>query len=195
MDSGNSYIRGMQELVAQAAGCDTTRSEDICALIDEHYEPLLRYLTLLSWNTSLSEEVVQETFLRLHHEIRQGTQIKSAKSWLFRVAHNIAIDQARLPRPEESLSDEEVSRRVEYQFRRIPSDPESLYLERERMERLHRAIQKLPAQQRHALYLRREGFRYHEIAGILRMGETTVIDHVRRAIVRLNQELHGATSL
>lgn len=166
--------------------------ESINNLVAEHYEPLLRYLSLTCWNAALSQEIAQEAFLRLHKEFMCGSTIQNPKSWLFRVAHNLVIDHARSPRTEHSLSDEDVTRRVERRFQQSTSNPELQLLERERLHRLHKAVSSLPAAQRHALYLRREGFPYREIAVILQMGETTAMDHVRRAIDRLHQELHDA---
>jgi RNA polymerase sigma-70 factor (ECF subfamily) len=197
MDNDNTSTEAIPALASNGVESASTGGleDQIRELVDELYDPLLRYLTLLSWDPGASEEIAQEAFLRLHQEILQGARIGSAKNWLFRVAHNLAIDRARSSKPEHSLSDEDVSRRVEQQFGRVLPDPESLLLERERMRRLHRAVNALPTQQRHALYLRREGFRYREIAAILGMGETTVIDHVRRAVERLNQELHDSRSL
>lgn len=198
MDNDHTNTEAMPALASGAVDSGSAAGqleERVRELVDELYDPLLRYLTLLSWDPEASEEIAQEAFLRLHQEILQGAKIGSAKGWLFRVAHNLAIDRARSAKPEHSLSDQDVSRRVEHQFGRALPDPESLLLERERMKRLHRAVNALPIQQRHALYLRREGFRYREIAVILGMGETTVIDHVRRAVERLNQELHDPQSL
>ncbi|MBK7931747.1 MAG: RNA polymerase sigma factor [Bryobacterales bacterium] len=162
------------------------------SIIEQHYDPLVRYLSLLSRDISQGQELAQEAFLRLHRELLLGKRIENAKAWLFRVAHNLAVDGVRLPKPEHSLSDAGVSRRVEHEFRRVHPDPESLLLKRERMLRLEKAIEELPSLQRHALFLRREGFRYREIAAILKIGETTVAEHVQRAIERLNEELHDA---
>lgn len=166
--------------------------EQMDAIIEQHYEALVRYLSLLSRDTMQGQELAQEAFLRLHRELLSGKRIENAKAWLFRVAHNLAVDGVRLPKPEHSLSDGGVSRRVEHEFRRVHPDPETLLLERERMRRLETAIGELPALQRHALFLRREGFRYREIASILKIGETTVLEHVQRAIERLHEELHDS---
>src|SRR5690606_16008815 len=87
---------------AQAAGPIRRHSapaEDFAALVDPFEGPLLRYVGALLAGPADAEaqDVVQETFLRLH---RQQTQygvdsIGQLDSWLFRVAHNLARDAGR----------------------------------------------------------------------------------------------------
>lgn len=71
-------------------------------------------------------------------------------------------------------------------------NPEQRLVERERQLRLARAVEALPKRQRECLYLHREGFPYRETGDILGIRESTVIDHLRRAIERLSRELHDA---
>lgn len=158
--------------------------------VDELYEPLCRYLYLISTDAELSLELAQEAFLKLHRELLNGASIVSAKAWLFRVSYNLFVDRARGTRDQASLTDDSVARQVEAHYQRRTPNPEELLLEQERLRRLNGALQILPSVQRHCLQLRREGFRYREIAAILSIGETTVVDHVRRAIERLARELH-----
>ena len=134
--------------------------------------------------------MAQEAFLRLHLHIRAGQSIDNVKAWLFRVGHNLFIDRGRRTRVTDSLSQPEVTRAAEDVHARTMATPEERLAERERRRRLALAIDALPSQQRHCLYLRREGFRYREIAVVLGIRESTVIDHLRRAIGRLSKELH-----
>ncbi|MGH3471285.1 MAG: sigma-70 family RNA polymerase sigma factor [Nocardioidaceae bacterium] len=73
-------------------------------LHDEHAPALWGYaLTLTNGDRGRAEDVVQETLLRAWrnpHVLDQSQ--RSARGWLFRVAHNIAVDdwRARKVRPE-----------------------------------------------------------------------------------------------
>jgi RNA polymerase sigma-70 factor (ECF subfamily) len=69
--------------------------------------------------------------------------------------------------------------------------PEELLLRREKMARVHAGICALSEQQKQCLYLRAEGFRYREIAGILEVTISTVVESLRRAIKKLAKESHG----
>jgi len=45
--------------------------------------------------------------------------------------------------------------------------------------------------QRECLHLRAEGFRYREIASLLELSPSTVMDAVRRATLKLSREFDG----
>lgn len=70
----------------------------IVPIMDEYEAPLLRYVSQLVWpDVESSQDIVQETFLRLHRLIEQGkgSTVKKVNQWLFRVAHNMAMDVQR----------------------------------------------------------------------------------------------------
>ena len=117
---------------------------------------------------------------------------QNPRAWLFRVAHNLAMDRGRRIRPVSSLSDVWVSRSVEESAAQPSPSPEQALLEKERRNAFLKAMRNLPAKQRQCLFLRREGLRYKEIAEILAIRESTVIDHIRRGIERLSEEVRSA---
>jgi len=82
-----------------------TREADLMrALHDDHARALWSYaLSLTGGDRGHAEDVVQETLLRAWRNPKVLDQSQgSARGWLLRVAHNIAIDQwrARQVRPE-----------------------------------------------------------------------------------------------
>jgi RNA polymerase sigma-70 factor (ECF subfamily) len=185
----NSRILSILAAPIDEPASPTDFEQRFASLVEELHEPLCRYLFLISSNAATSEEIAQESFLRLHRELLAGQEIRSPKPWLFRVARNLVMDSARQMRDEVSLTNDHVARHVDQQYAPSMPSPEEILLRRERMRRLGLAVRALPSQQRHCLYLRREGFRYREIAAILGMGESTVADHIRRAASRLASEL------
>ena len=70
------------------------------------------------------------------------------------------------------------------------SNPEQAFLERERFQRLHQAVEALSGQQRQCLHLRAAGFRYREIAEIIGIRTSTVSEFLKRAIERLRKARH-----
>lgn len=67
-------------------------------VIDFFESPLLRYVgRFLGANSIDTEDVVQETFIKLHQLVceKGAESITSLKAWLFRVAHNHAMDIGR----------------------------------------------------------------------------------------------------
>jgi RNA polymerase sigma-70 factor, ECF subfamily len=81
-------------------------------LHDSHARPLLSYIYRIMGEAQSSEDIIQETLLRawLHREhlIRDDAAIRA---WLFRVAHNLAIDELRRRRvrPVELMGPAELS--------------------------------------------------------------------------------------
>jgi RNA polymerase sigma-70 factor (ECF subfamily) len=72
------------------------RDQLLEALHDEHGAALLRYARRLTGDRQRAEDVVQETLLRAWRNADELTgDAASLRPWLFRVAHNVAIDQRR----------------------------------------------------------------------------------------------------
>ena len=61
------------------------------------YEPLLRYCLSLTHNRALSEDVVQDAFLRALANAPLLNELPEAKcrAWLYKTARNLIIDRAR----------------------------------------------------------------------------------------------------
>jgi|SRR5579871_5396723 len=56
---------------------------------------VVRYLIVVGLDPDTAEEATQEAFLRLYIALRDGIAIQQPKSWVYRVAHNIAMNTAR----------------------------------------------------------------------------------------------------
>ncbi len=59
--------------------------------------PVYRYLLAVIGSPVDAEDLTQETFIRLFRELSRGTTITNLRSWLLRVAHNLAVDLNRTP--------------------------------------------------------------------------------------------------
>jgi RNA polymerase sigma-70 factor, ECF subfamily len=89
------------------------------AAFTEHGPALVRYLTWLTRDREVAQDLAQESFLRLAGELRAGRAPDSTAAWLRRVATNLATSRARrvqvaarhemdLPRPTEPRSPESI---------------------------------------------------------------------------------------
>jgi RNA polymerase sigma-70 factor, ECF subfamily len=158
--------------------------EQITRLFDGLRAPVCRYLLCLGVNSADADEIIQETFLRLYRHLHAGGREDNIRGWVFRVAHNISINELRR-RKHVVLSEPE--RWAELSLSNIDPapGPEELLLRKEKALRVCAAISMLSAQQKQCLYLRAEGFRYREIAEILGVTISTVAESLRRAIKKL----------
>jgi len=71
---------------------------DLMAVVAFYQGPLLRYVGQLLGRTDIgTEDVVQETFIRLHRQVSsQGAKsVRHLNTWLFHVAHNLTLDLLR----------------------------------------------------------------------------------------------------
>jgi RNA polymerase sigma-70 factor (ECF subfamily) len=163
--------------------------ERITELFIELRGPLHRYLLCVGVRSPEAEEIIQETFLRLYRHLHHGGRDDNLRGWLFRVAHNIGINELKRKQYVLGVSCEHWAERGSW-FDQGHS-PEELLLRKEKLIRVHAAIATLSEQQKECLYLRAEGFRYREIAEILGVTISTVVESLRRAIKKLSKESHA----
>lgn len=156
---------------------------------DESKDHLYRYLLCLNLRPEEADDTIQETFLRLHQHLAAGKGESNLRGWLFRVAHNLAMNHHRSESYCLSVNDEDWEKTVQERIT-LSSNPETHLLDKERAQQLQSALANLSPQQRQCLYLRSEGFRYQEIAKILGISVSSVAEFLRRAIQRLSRGQH-----
>lgn len=148
-------------------------------LVERYWERLYRWLYHLTHDVHTAEDLAQETFLKAFaglNRFRAGTNFGA---WLFRIAHNSFANQhrsarKRLPLPPD-LPDRE-------------RGPVEQVLSGEALERVGRAVSRLPAELRAALLLRvEEGLSFRQIAEVLDLTEETA----RWRVFKARQKLLG----
>jgi RNA polymerase sigma-70 factor (ECF subfamily) len=159
----------------------------ITALFDELRDPVIRYLTCFRVQAADADEIVQDTFLRLFRYLQGGGTVENMRGWVFRVAHNVALNYIRDAKPAEPLPEDW----DEHSSQAGVLSPEEVLLQHEQLRRLFATINRLPLQQRQCLHLRVEGFRYREIAEIMGISIWTVAGYQRRAMKKLIEEVYG----
>lgn len=171
-----------------------TLGEQVLALFEQLRAPVFRYLLRKTQDAARAEDLTQETFLRLCRHLQDERPLDNPKAWLLTVANHLAIDKNRSDSHEKDL-DETAWREIEESRSGCQADPEKMLLQQERLDRLHRAVLNLTPLQRQCLHLRAEGLRYREIAELLEISISTVVDAVRRATLKLAREFDGEVSV
>jgi RNA polymerase sigma-70 factor (ECF subfamily) len=131
------------------------------------------------------EDVVQETFYRLLRQLRQKQKVENIRAWIFQVAYNICMDLHRTQSRNRIAELNEVSFRHECADCR--SNPEWMYLHKEKVRRIRVAMSHLPPRQLRSVQLRIKGLRYRDIAAHLQVSEQRATHLVKRALIRLNE--------
>src|SRR4051794_21233435 len=63
-------------------------------IVERYRRPLQRYLRQLL-SEALAEDVLQATFVRAWQALRAGTEVRDLRPWLYRIAHNQALNTLR----------------------------------------------------------------------------------------------------
>jgi len=76
----------------EKASTEPSSAETIEALFAALESPLLSYTLRLVGELTIAEDIVQESFMRLH---AQFENVREPRRWLYRTAHNLALNQRR----------------------------------------------------------------------------------------------------
>jgi RNA polymerase sigma-70 factor, ECF subfamily len=191
--STNTFSGAMATPEREKIVAPMTLSEEVLVYFEQLRLPVFRYLLRKTHDAGRAEDLTQETFLRLCRHLLDNKPLENPKAWLFTVANNLAIDIVRSDGNAVDL-DEHNWREIEESRSALQSDPESLLIQKERLDRLQMAVVNLTPLQRECLHLRAEGLRYREIADLLGISVSTVADAVRRATVKLAREVDSGVS-
>lgn len=155
---------------------------DVEQIYEETRANICSYLLCLGVPQSQAQEVTQEVYLRLYQTLRNGEEVLNKRAWLFRVAHNLGL---------KVRSRERAFRAVNTDWDRFgdqtADSAEDALLEREKMQRVETALERLSPQQKNCLYLRSEGLRYREIAEVMGISASSVNEFLRRAMSHLSE--------
>ena len=161
-------------------------------LFARYTNPLIGFLVRMVPDRGRAEELAQETFVRVHGAKDRYQPRAKFSTWIFGIAHNLALnelDRAYRKREEplepvhERLGDE------------LGSDLAEELDATRTARRIAAALERLPARQRAAVTLRSEqGLGYEEIAGVMDTSVSSVKSLLHRAREKLLLELEEIRS-
>lgn len=167
-----------------ARGLRRRDPEVLDRLIEQYQHRLLRYLVYLTGNMELSQDLFQETWIRV---LERGTQYNGKSrfdTWLFAIARHLVIDTSRkktamsleaLTHPEEGFTPVEFASNE-------PTPFENLF-RREQGQHLSAALKHLEVTQREVVLLRfQEELSLEEIAQITGAPLSTVKSRLYRGL-------------
>jgi RNA polymerase sigma-70 factor (ECF subfamily) len=180
--------------VALIAALAAGEVEALGALYDRHARIVFALLVRIAGDRDAAEELLQEVFLRAwQHAHAFDDSRGTVRSWLYGIAHNLALNELRRRR-----------RRPQVQPRPASADPDGDdyggYVAADsdpavdawcavRDAELAHALEQLPPSQRAVLLLYGEGFSQSEIAAKLGEPLGTVKSRMRRALGHLRETL------
>jgi RNA polymerase sigma-70 factor (family 1) len=137
----------------------------------------------------LSEEVVQDVFLKIWLKREQLTSIINFKGYLFTVARNHIYNELRKKSCEQSFV-----KHLEEYFIEMSSLPEEKLFLKETQYLINEAVAHLPVQQRTVYELSRNaGLDHAQIADKLGISKLTVKSHMNKALRLIRQTYQSST--
>jgi RNA polymerase sigma-70 factor, ECF subfamily len=153
----------------------TSDKNQYAELMHRYESKLLRYVTYLVTDEQLAADIVQETFIKAYIHANGFNLKQKFSSWLYRIAHNQAINAVTHHKPVVRESD---------MFTLVESTEniEDDFIRKELHTQLHHCLSELPVQYREPLVLFfLEEKSYQEISDILRLPMGTVSTRINRA--------------
>ena len=150
--------------------------------------PVLSFILRMTGDPALAEDLAQETFVKAFRSLAGFDSTRRLSSWLFRIAHNTAIDALRRSKaPTVALG--EGAAAID-----PPAPAAADPVERVALGRaLQAAMATLRPDQRAAIVLRYEdGLSFEEIGRVLGMPAATARSHVHRARKELARQMTEA---
>jgi len=189
-----SDVEGRESaLVQRCASGDETACAEIVA---DHQRMVFQLAVNLLGNRDEALDVSQEVFLRVFRTIHRFRGQSSLRTWIYRIAINQARNRQRFwrrrRRADQVLLDQHIAQHGELASGG-DSTPDRLLAQKELADRLQRALDRLPFDQRTVVILREiDGLSYEEIAYSLGTAVGTVKSRLTRGRRALREELREA---
>ncbi len=139
---------------------------------------VLRTLERLGVPRRNAEDAAQEVFVAVHKKLSEYDPARPLRPWLFAFCYHVAQNEKRRAVHRDVLSESPIA--TTEKTERISENPEEKQLDREGRQRVLRALEKIPAEQRAALILCDiDGHSAREAALALGEKEATIYSRIR----------------
>jgi RNA polymerase sigma-70 factor (ECF subfamily) len=144
----------------------------------------------LSELTQMAFDLVQDTFLKAWDNIREGEEVRSFKSFLYRILHNLIIDEYRRKKSgslDALLEDETRASAIESLLSEGSLEDAATEIDtRLLIDSIRERMPELPAPYREIITMRYiDGLEIGEIADMLAVSENVVSVRIHRALAKL----------
>jgi RNA polymerase sigma-70 factor, ECF subfamily len=155
------------------------------ALLSRYWAPLVRFAYRFGCSKDAAEDVVQECFVCLWERRKEWQPTGSVRSFLYRVARNLALNESRFRRVRLERRDD-----VSDATNTAPVTPGERFEESEIRRAVEQAISDLPRRRREIFILARyHNLSYAEIAEALGISPQTVANQMSSALRTLRKSL------
>lgn len=165
-------------------------------LLRRHEKAVYHFLFRFVRHPQTSEDLLQETFLRVIHHAKDFQGRSKFSTWVFTIARNLCLDHSRRQKFRKHASldaplseDKDSASRVDF----VPSkdaSPQDDLTAKDLLARLDKALLTLSDDQREVFLMREKmGLPFKEIAEIVGCPENTVKTRMRHALEKLQKAI------
>lgn len=165
------------------------------ALLQNHKQKVYGYIYKMVKDSQLSEDIFQDTFVKVVHTLKQGKYNEEGKflPWVMRIAHNLIIDHFRksnrmpmIGRKKRAGEDDDFD---VFQFVKIPDkNIQDHIIEEQIHSDVRKLIDYLPDEQKEVLVMRHyQDMSFKDIAETTGVSINTALGRMRYALINLRK--------
>lgn len=152
-------------------------------IINKYKNPLYATILRMTKNEQDAVDLVQESFIKIYHQLDKFEGKSSFSSWMYRVAINHCIDEFRKKRHKVEHVD------IREDDVKDDQHPEVIFLKKEQHRQLEKLIDGLPEDERMILLLRYINEQsYNDISELMNVSIATVRNKLHRAKKKLRRK-------
>ena len=159
-------------------------------LLNRHQDRLFNYIFFLVRSREVAEDIFQETFVKAITTLQQGRYQNDGKfaAWITRIAHNLVIDQFRIERNENAISNDEVEFDLLNDAKLAEGTIENRMVNEQVLKDVRALIDELPDCQREVVFMRYyQDLSFKEISDITGVSINTALGRMRYAVLNMRR--------
>lgn len=159
-------------------------------LLNRHQDRLFNYIFFLVRSREVAEDIFQETFVKAITTLQQGRYQNDGKfsAWITRIAHNLVIDQFRIERNENAISNDEADFDLLNDAKLAEGTIENKMVNEQVLKDVRSLIDELPDCQREVVFMRYyQDLSFKDIADMTGVSINTALGRMRYAILNMRR--------
>lgn len=159
-------------------------------LLNRHKERLFNYIFFIVRSREVAEDIFQETFVKAIITLQQGRYTNDGKfaAWITRIAHNLVIDQFRIERNENTISNDDTEVDLLNDAKLAEGTIENRMVNEQVLSDVRMLINELPDCQREVVFMRYyQDLSFKDIADITGVSINTALGRMRYAILNMRR--------
>lgn len=166
--------------------------DSIDTLVTRHRDRVYTYIYLIVKNHQLSEDLFQDTFIKVIRSLRLGKYQDNGKflAWVLRIAHNLVIDHFRKEKQNNTFSKDDYELDIFNSAKYCEETYEDELVRKQIHADIRNLVDELPDDQREVVILRHyKGLSFKEIANQTDVSINTALGRMRYALINMRKTI------